>query len=224
MIKLKIDPDKAIKYLPLVYGGVIFSMIIIPLVFHFLVFPIFDSNYKINHSDDVPNYDTLIIETAIGILITWTVYVYSKKQNKENQDQLEEIQQQIELAVNNTAQKIVEKVVDIANAQLRVKGDGKVALRIDGNVGTDTIRNIFESVSVGDSVSAHVTKAKDVKVVAANTVKHTTDSYIVTEQTTSVTADIILMDSPEKQVDDMRVDLETIKNELKLLSREREIH
>ncbi|MGI0102493.1 MAG: hypothetical protein ACREA7_07865 [Nitrosotalea sp.] len=92
-------------------------------------------------------------------------------------------------------------VVDVANAQLRVKDGGKVAKR-EGKVGADVERSVkeqqnvgenvtfvkksertsTENVPVGDSVDAKVTEAKNIKFVAENKKEFIVDAILINEQ------------------------------------------
>jgi len=100
-------------------------------------------------------------------------------------------------------------VVDIANAQLRVKDGGKVALRKEGTVGADIVRNITENVSVGDSVGAVVKKASSKKVVSENQVQHSTDTVVARNKKTFLLDGILT--TRQQQIKSIKKELAKIK-------------
>lgn len=83
----KVEPSNAIQKLRIVYVVIILATtgIVIPL-----------SVVITEDSKDLPNIATLIIEVAIGVIITWTVFVYSRKWDKENKIQQEKISNLVE--------------------------------------------------------------------------------------------------------------------------------
>jgi predicted RNA-binding protein with PUA domain len=162
---------------------------------------------NVKESNDLRAATSLSIEIIFGIFISLVVYVYSKRMHIEIKRHQEDVQKHIEQAVDQTANKIVEKVVDVANAQLRVKEGGKVALRKEGTIGADIVRSISENVQIEKNIS-------DDKIVASNQVQHSTDSHIVTEQKINFSAGVVLIDSTEKQIEDTRKELEEAKRKL----------
>lgn len=137
-----------------------------------------------------------IIFAAIGLLAGIALFYQGQRSGKK---QHEQSKQHIEEVIDNTADKIVQKVVDVANAQLRVKDGGKVALRKEGNVAADVTREMQENVGkTTDNVSATVTRAKDAKPVAQNEVKHSTDTIVARNKKT-FTMDAILVTEEEQE-------------------------
>ena len=99
--------------------------------------------------------------------------------------------------------------------QSRVREGGKIAIRSDGNIGADIVRNISESVQVGDDfLSTTVIKAKEVKSEVENMVPRNTDYRIVTEQKKSFMANVIVVNPLEKEIENTRKDLEQLKIDL----------
>lgn len=76
--KIEVNPDVAIKRLPVFYAG---------LIVFFTAVAIFVTNNIESPDNDLFNATALVIEVGFGIAITWTVYVYSKKWSKESKIQ-----------------------------------------------------------------------------------------------------------------------------------------
>ena len=112
---------------------------------------------------------------------------------------------------------LIEKSVEIANAQSRVKDGGRVVLRdkkeVIGahernipenvNVGEDVVkvvrkqkRELFDNVEVSDSVDVKVTRAKDKEVVTRQQKTFTTDAILVNEEDKE--------NKPQKQKDEKK--------------------
>lgn len=135
---------------------------------------------------------------VIGTLIGVMLFYFGQNRGEKHH---EESKLHIEQTIDKTASDIVQKVVDVANAQLRVKDGGKVALRKEGNVAADITRNIKEEpINVGDGITTIVTRAKDVKPVSQNKVSHLTDT-IVARNKKEVKADVILVKEDESEKD-----------------------
>jgi len=82
-----VNPEKAIKLLPFFY---IAFAIIFGLSAHLV-------NITIKlPENDLANATALVIEAGIGIAITWTVYLYSKRMHEENKKQQINLQKIIE--------------------------------------------------------------------------------------------------------------------------------
>lgn len=87
MPKEGVNPEKAIKLLPFFYLG---FAIIFGLTAHLV-------NITIKlPENDLSNATALVIEAGIGIAITWTVYLYSKRMHEENKKQQIDLQKIIE--------------------------------------------------------------------------------------------------------------------------------
>lgn len=72
----KTNTDKAIKCLPVFYLIVILGAIGIAVFTH----------YEIKTPDrDLFNVTTLVLEISVGLIISWTVYIFSKKWKEENE-------------------------------------------------------------------------------------------------------------------------------------------
>lgn len=76
------NPDKAIKRLPAFYAFV--GILAIAFVFWL-------SDNGLNVENDLFNASALVLEGAIGLMIAWTVYVYSKKWKVENEKVTDDI-------------------------------------------------------------------------------------------------------------------------------------
>jgi len=76
------NPDKAIKRLPVFYAFV--GLLAVGFV-------IWLSENILNIKNDLFNASALVLEGAIGLMIAWTVYVYSKKWKVENDKVTEDI-------------------------------------------------------------------------------------------------------------------------------------
>lgn len=194
-----INPEKAIKNMK----WIVFYFFVIAVIIAFLV------QFYVNDELDLQNATSLSIEIIFGIFISLVVYVYSKKMDQDNTKLQTESQKRIEHAVEQTSKIIVQKVVEIANAQLRVGEGGQIALR-NGNVGAALVRIANEDVSIPDTINQFINNLNHIKPVAENHITHKTDSYVVAEQKSTFGVDTIVVNSPEK-------DIETIRNEIKEL-------
>ncbi|MBI3841783.1 MAG: hypothetical protein HY295_01345 [Thaumarchaeota archaeon] len=79
--KFEVNPDKEKKFLKILYPGVIAICVIIALLVQITV----------PQKNDIFNLTSLVIEISIGLLVTWTVFIYSKKWNKQNEKVTEDI-------------------------------------------------------------------------------------------------------------------------------------
>lgn len=200
----KINPERAIKNMK----KIVILFIIVAGIVAFVIQSVIDP------SVDILNVTTLAVGIVFGTFIAIVVYVYSKRQYEENKELQIETEKRIAKVVEQTSNEIVQKVVDIANAQLRVKEGGEVALRKEGTIGADIVRNINENISVSDSISTKVTRAKDVKPVARNIVQHSTDTFVVARNKKEFKIDGVLITEEQKQVDDLNKEIKKYKNQL----------
>lgn len=83
MKKVEVDPDKAIKLLPLFYAVVFVSAIIFALAVN---------EHIKSLGNDLFNATALVAEVGFGLAITWTVFVYSKKWKKQNDKAVKDIE------------------------------------------------------------------------------------------------------------------------------------
>jgi len=147
---------------------------------------------------------SVIITGIITIVVFFLGQRTGKKQQAENKKHIEEV-------VDNTADNIVQKVVDVANAQLRVREGGLVVLRKEGDVGADITRNITENISTTDTVSAKVTKAKDVKVKTENQIQQSTDTIVVARNVKTFTIDAVLITEVQSQINEIKKGIDEAK-------------
>ena len=101
----KIRTDRAIKRLPLMY----IITVIFGLAFSLLAYDIIKTP-----EHDLLNASALILEGVFGLIIAWTVYVYSKKWNNDNKIQQKQIAELIlEIkAIESRQQNIIEEQMD----------------------------------------------------------------------------------------------------------------
>lgn len=92
---LEVNPDLARKNLKILYPSAILVCILFSLGIQTLV----------PQSRDILNLTSIIIEITIGLLVTWTVFIYSKKWNVQNEKVTENIK-----VLSENLQKITEDV------------------------------------------------------------------------------------------------------------------
>lgn len=81
-----IDPNKSIRKLRIIYAVSITIAVGITISLSFII----------NTGNDLPNITTLVLEVTIAIIITWTVFVYTKKWDYENKQQQKRISKILE--------------------------------------------------------------------------------------------------------------------------------
>jgi len=159
---------------------------------------------------------------SIGIAVMSSIGLYfvgqwqGKKQQSENKKHTEQV-------VDDTADNIVQKVVDSFEADRRVgeKG-GRIVYRKNKTIGADLNRSANETVEHRESVNAVVGHENGTKtIVSEHEVSHSTDSYIaepkkrvVSEHKKTLTIDAVLITEEQKQVDDLKKEIKKYKNQL----------
>jgi len=92
----KTSTDRAIKRLPVFYVIIIIFALAIAIMLHAWIK---------SPEHDLLNVTTLVIEIAVGIIISWTVYIFSKKWKEEN----------------DASTKKIKEVTDYLNTRLKGK-------------------------------------------------------------------------------------------------------
>jgi len=124
--------DKAIKRLPISWIIVMFFTFIVASIVNFV---------WITPKTDLLNATTLVLEIGFATMITWTVYILSKKWNKEN----EKITQEVKTITSNL-EKLTKEVQKTVNEEATIRDEirGDVSFILDRKLNM-TIRSLEQS-------------------------------------------------------------------------------
>jgi hypothetical protein len=112
---------------------------------------------------DLENESYLL--SALGITFGLLVYLLSKRD--------------LNSVIDRSVEKTVRKMVEVVNAQLRVKDGGKVAIRDEKIIASHPVSIADTLGPLSDSIQVKVTKADDQKIVAQNKTEFTMDAVFV---------------------------------------------